>query len=296
MCMRSPRLLCVLAVASSLKSGDLFGHRGNAVVSLQDTQANEDSDPVPSLPSYRFPSFSRKQKLEAVGKKKTDKEDVNTCTRSWGCDLQQTPLIFIHLGKAGGGSIRTRFAASAQNVTKTVWWKQDGSFYPIATENGTLPEAAVFCNSGHHQFKPLDIGKEFEGFLRCSAATPLGLLGCPELLSHRCAIKKGGEKSPSGHCNPSGDTCHLVYAGHNILGNELSWLPTRYLQKWWYTSQWAQHNGGVAEYIKRLGPGKTPWCQIHTTDGENRSLPRPYSKRDYDSHYNSCQVGSLEGA
>jgi hypothetical protein len=36
----------------------------------------------------------------------TEAADVNI--RSWGCDLQQTPLLFIHLGKTGGEAMRTQ--------------------------------------------------------------------------------------------------------------------------------------------------------------------------------------------
>ena len=38
--------------------------------------------------------------------------------RSWGCNLQTSPLLFVHIGKAGGGSVRARFAASALNYTR----------------------------------------------------------------------------------------------------------------------------------------------------------------------------------
>lgn len=35
--------------------------------------------------------------------------------RKWGCNITDTPLIFVHIGKAGGGNIRARFSASALN-------------------------------------------------------------------------------------------------------------------------------------------------------------------------------------
>ena len=37
---------------------------------------------------------------------------ANLEIRSWGCDLTETPLIFVHNGKSGGGNIRARLAAA----------------------------------------------------------------------------------------------------------------------------------------------------------------------------------------
>ena len=83
-----------------------------------------------------------------------DKED--TSIRRWGCNLRQTPLIFVHIGKSGGGMVRARFAASALNFSKDQnWRKPEGAYYPIF--EGRKGEDAVkgyFCNSGHANYKP----------------------------------------------------------------------------------------------------------------------------------------------
>ena len=38
---------------------------------------------------------------------------------------------------------------------------------------------------------------------------------------------------PKDESGPMSSSCHLVYAGHNMIGNEMHWLPNRYLERWW---------------------------------------------------------------
>ncbi len=118
--------------------------------------------------------------------------------RSWGCDLTETPLIFVHNGKSGGGAIRARLAAAAENVTRMKWQNanEDHHYFPIQDQfntPGATPWAigkqnetvnirhGRFCNSEypHYTFmphiqKPLD-HSTFEGRSWCNATTPLGM-------------------------------------------------------------------------------------------------------------------------
>lgn len=84
--------------------------------------------------------------------------------RKWGCNRTETPLIFVHIGKAGGGNIRARISASRLNMTAAKeegrqgqkWAKRDsGAYYPI--RNGKLEDEqklkkARFANSIHPQY------------------------------------------------------------------------------------------------------------------------------------------------
>ena len=199
--------------------------------------------------------------------------------RQWGCDRTETPLIYVHIGKSGGGNVRARFAASAINVTKTEWRGNDNSFYPVTIEHNKTTAAAQFCNSGHINYRPKAEGRMYEGFTLCNATTPLGLLGCPEPLAHH------KRSSCDGSCDPWSDTCHQVYVGHNLLGNELHWLPPTYLQNWWKSTQWSHHDTGnmsVANYIKTLQPRNRDWCP-------EVGKPRPTLPSQYTSLYETCQ-------
>ncbi|KAL7564247.1 hypothetical protein ACA910_012274 [Epithemia clementina (nom. ined.)] len=49
-----------------------------------------------------------------------DQDDHDDDIRLWGCHLTQFPLVFVHIGKAGGGSIRRQIAAAAWNVTRNL--------------------------------------------------------------------------------------------------------------------------------------------------------------------------------
>ena len=138
----------------------------------------------------------------------------NSTIRSWGCGIQLTPFVFIHIGKVGGGEARARISASALDYTKASWYDRDSSYYPV---NATIK--AVFCNSAFPHYRPTLKVNAFEGVAICHALTPLGqAIRCP-LYSRKCPCQ--------------GTRCDLVYVGHNNLGNELHWLPGPYLEQWW---------------------------------------------------------------
>ena len=103
--------------------------------------------------------------------------------RSFGCNRNETPAIFVHLGKAGGGEVRARFAAAALAYNRTIWHRpgEDDHYYP-------LPEGqkAKFCNSAHANHYPLPIGS-FEGSQLCNATNPVSMaIACPDVLDRKC--------------------------------------------------------------------------------------------------------------
>ena len=181
--------------------------------------------------------------------------------RKWGCGLTDTPFIFVHIGKAGGGFIRRQVALSAVNYTrsKTAWHNsmKDSSYYPIRADNGTLIGKASFCNSGHKHHMPLP-QKTYEGTQTCTASTPIGqALTCPAY-SMNC----NGDPRDT-------ESAQVVYLGHNGLGNEIHWLPVPYLQHWWQ-QHWAiaedhrdignvNHVVTISDQWQRLDPTRT-WC------------------------------------
>lgn len=151
--------------------------------------------------------------------------------RKWGCNITDTPLIFVHIGKAGGGNIRARFSASALNYNPLQTWKKNSnsdSFYPVSKN-----KKAKFCNSGHKNYRT-HTNQTFEGTRLCYGMTPLGLITCPELnapLCHKSICDKFHD-----------DECLTVYVGHNCLGSEMHWLPFQVLNKWWVKNGWDVEN------------------------------------------------------
>jgi hypothetical protein len=114
--------------------------------------------------------------------------------REWGCHRSETPLIFVHVGKAGGGEIRARLAGAAEDYNRTTWHvpDQDNRFYPIGNGIDATTEGrkAKFCNSiyansrlipENNHTTPLRNPKDsFEGELFCNATTPFGMaIACP---------------------------------------------------------------------------------------------------------------------
>ena len=125
--------------------------------------------------------------------------------RSWGCDLTETPLIFVHNGKSGGGNIRARLAAAAKNYTRDNKWKQpirDNHYYPIrdtTNRNETVYRRGKFCNSQYPHYTKMPhiatslVSKPFEGMFECNATTPLGIaLACPHPYKRSDGVKGGG--------------------------------------------------------------------------------------------------------
>jgi hypothetical protein len=177
--------------------------------------------------------------------------------RKWGCNRNESPFIFVHNGKAGGGSIRVRFALAAENYTRSKWWaiKDDNHYYPIQTNSGIA--RGKYCNSGVRHYRIFEAKRikntAFEGAVKCNATTPLGeIIGCPDYSEH-CP----------GCTNASDLGCHTVYMGHNNLGEEMHWLPAPYLQAWW-KQNWASRFNSIPieDGFKSLTPGSTDpmWC------------------------------------
>jgi hypothetical protein len=225
--------------------------------------------------------------------------------RTWGCNLQQTPLIFIHIGKSGGGMVRARFAAAAQDYSRLNWKSMgDGAYYPLrptdkSNNNSThnphgidssnlrvLRERnkAYFCNSGHANFKSTG-ARSYEKTLYCHATTPLGqAVSCPEPVNRKSGQCQQG-------CDIHSDSCRTVYVGHNLLGNEMHWLPPRYLQKWWHDTyqQQQQHeqqhvaasddekeSNMIAAFLQSLTPNDKTWCPYYRI-----ARPQDYNESIY---------------
>lgn len=194
---------------------------------------------------------------------------IDPTIRKWGCDRKESPLIFVHIGKAGGGTTRARFAAAALDYNRTHWamTRDDNHYYPIVN--------ASFCTSQYHSWKhPSRMGEEsFEGNLPCSATTPVGMaLGCPEAL--------GPDKLCRGCQDLSSKRCNVVYVGHNSIGSELQWLPPDYLHKWWRKSTFSS----LSIDWKVTYPEPYVWCF------GNRRHHRPTNERRYRDLYEQCSV------
>ena len=114
--------------------------------------------------------------------------------REWGCHRTETPFIFVHIGKAGGGEIRARLAGGAEDYNRTRWHlpDQDNHFYPIGNGIDTTTEGrkAKFCNSiyansrlipeNNHTTPLRNPEDTFEGEQFCNATTPFGMaIACP---------------------------------------------------------------------------------------------------------------------
>lgn len=188
--------------------------------------------------------------------------------RHWGCQRNETPTIFVHIGKAGGGQIRARFAAAALDYDRDNYWKEeelDDHYYPLPGG-----EKAKFCNSKNrnHRYRDSEwTPKTYEGTLPCNATTPLGMaLACPNAFNERKHACRG--------CNPRGDVCYTVYVGHNHMGSEFHWLPTMFLQKWWkatgkglcsgsHSSSLATLDKGFEALLPNVGTPWCPWQKVH---------------------------------
>ena len=173
--------------------------------------------------------------------------------------MKDSPFIFVHIGKAGGGSIRRLIATSATNYTRSEMdWHQPGkdtAYYPIRSDNGTLIAKATFCNGGHNNYLPI-MQKTFEGTRICTATTPIGrALACPAYKQRNSCIED----------ILSMESSQLVYVGHNPFGNEINMLPVPYLQQWW-RQHWATTESttnkpvdAISQQWHRLDPNNT-WC------------------------------------
>lgn len=149
----------------------------------------------------------------------------------------------------GGGSIRARLAASALDYNRDRWHDTNNDpsyYYPIMDKSNGVMHKGIFVNSQFPNFRPSypktadnftvddmnyadnERWKTYEKTLPCQATTPLGqAVACP-------AIAKKKEMSACVN-----HRCDIVYAGHNLLGNEMHWLPTKFLEDWWKSTPWS---------------------------------------------------------
>jgi hypothetical protein len=224
----------------------LFSCRDLSFPPVEDNSANDE----PLRSSYATAGSSLSLSATAASSFLSNPSGI----REWGCHRNETPTIFVHLAKAGGGNNRARFAAGAQNYNRQNWHEpeKDQHYYPIPAERfyGTGPQyrRGKFCNSINHNHlvpkspyvapgtenamnvadpffvqKKNQLKETFEGSLPCNATTPLGLaVACPQPRGRFCM-----------GCDLRSDHCDTVYVGHNLLGSELHWLPPRYLKRWW---------------------------------------------------------------
>mmetsp|Transcript_1024 Transcript_1024/g.2200 ORF Transcript_1024/g.2200 Transcript_1024/m.2200 type:complete len:642 (-) Transcript_1024:448-2373(-) len=214
--------------------------------------------------------------------------------RKWGCNRRETPLIFVHIGKAGGGGARIRLAGAAVDYNRTQWGQPDGDehYYPIRpieedsgrqNEQSSSFRKGRFCNSkyAHHTLippnnktEPVKTEKPYEGLKHCNATTPFGMaIACPSNYQSMSSMQRNGlyssalcqgcddehylmEKYYKDTSNygqrvsaskklvnlpPPEHTCDVVYVSHNNIGNEMNWLPPRYLKEhWWDNSVWKE--------------------------------------------------------
>jgi hypothetical protein len=192
--------------------------------------------------------------------------------RKWGCNRTETPTIFVHIGKSGGGSVGARIAAASFNYTKMKHRESDGSYYPLDNNS-----KARFIASSFTTHLP-SAERTYEGTSTCHASTPLGqAIGCPELLQR---IRMDQDNHRHGECNEDSDTCHLVYQGHNFFGSELHWLPAKYLRNWWNT-RWS-HMPDFSLFWSKLVPNHT-WCL-------SKNISRPVYNLDYKKVYEECSI------
>lgn len=171
--------------------------------------------------------------------------------RRWGCNNTETPFIFVHLGKAGGGSVRARIAASSHNFTGERWYQTDFSYYNVVDKDSNQRRQnvtkAYFCNSGNHNARPASAHKQkrkhvhtYEGELSCYAKTPIGRsIACSGMRQRSKCTGAEYPKAP------------VVYVGHNFIGSEMHWLPVRYLQNWW-GHFWESMNEDIIGPIEHL--------------------------------------------
>ncbi|CAB9519789.1 expressed unknown protein [Seminavis robusta] len=226
----------------------------------------------------------------------------DTSIRQWGCTPRnETPFIFVHIGKAGGGGVRSRMAAAALDYNRSGWHRiheDPNYYYPVYDENGQMHKGK-FLASIYPSWLPKSLPQfhsefEYEGYGFCGATTPLGsAIACPN------------EQVPEFCMDHDNDTvsetrCDLVYMGHNVLGSELHWLPTSYLVKWWNHSLWAQdpESQSVAQLLEdRHLQVVKKWHvpdKVKEIVGGEMKLPKircekgPYHYRDLKRNYKRC--------
>lgn len=153
------------------------------------------------------------------------------------------------------------------------------NFVPIPAEKGREQEL-IFSQT----FR-------FEGMLPCHATTPLGhAIACP-MLKNICQPRKFPHDNTTYKLHDHG--CDTVYVGHNMLGNELHWLPNEYLISWWKRSPW--HKIDLASSSVSSVADQLAHRFQHDHD-ESNIRPKPskpcpndnYTHREYRKYYQHC--------
>lgn len=207
---------------------------------------------------------------------------VNKTIRKWGCHRTETPTIFVHIGKAGGGMIRARFAAAALNYDRGLWKSalQDNHYYAVSPSVNASFCNSLYFNLRHPESKVWEW--TYEGNLPCLATTPIGMaLGCPEPTKKETARCLGCR-------NLTSSDCHTVYTGHNNIGSEIHWLPPPYLEKWWRSTNWSHGDGeqdGLMVDWKTIRVDEGPWCFADSSDHS-----RPKHLPNYVKIFPNCSI------
>ncbi|KAH8078532.1 hypothetical protein JL720_9729 [Aureococcus anophagefferens] len=228
--------------------------------------------------------------------------DSSAAIRGFGCGLETVPLIFTHVGKTGGRTIRKNIALGGNKRKNSFSWKKDSSFYPLASG-----EHAEFCSSCEPSFcargrGSCGDGMAHSGMRSCNAR---GRVDPPHADSVRVesdAPSRGERRDPSqastplgqaiacanarpdGPCAASGSRCLRVYTGHNYLGTELHWLPPKMLASWWraWAPEWAparpRARAELGRLIDELGEGRCRAVGMKGDEGMNAD--RLFASRD----------------
>jgi hypothetical protein len=167
-------------------------------------------DVATQITDYRHLLHSSLLHVDRTGDPTVSSNPPEVTIRNWGCGLMETPLIFVHIGKSGGGTVRARLAASALNYTRSAraWSSdnEDNSYYPVGPDN-----RGFFCDKGHPQFR-VTPNQGQEKVLFCHAMTPLGQsIACPEPLNWTNRQCK--------RCDPLSEHCPVVYTGKFFFQN-----------------------------------------------------------------------------
>ena len=225
----------------------------------------------------------------------------------------------------GGGSVRARFAAAALNYTRgNDDWRnsQDSTAYYDIVDNdnsndnrttlaassssSSSSSRAYFCNSKLPNYRYYQENRTYEGTLPCRALTPLGqAVACPGVSFDACLgcpIQQTNNNNIDGTADAS---CHRVYVGHNLLGNEIHHLPPQWLAQWWQTQQLPQQGGNnrhaqqqqqqqhdyhaqISTYMRRIQVDSTSsstpsWCT-------SERVGRPQTPRQALQYHTKCSI------
>ena len=76
------------------------------------------------------------------------------------------------------------------------------------------------------------------------------------------------------------------------MGNELHWLPSKYLSSWWQSNfhfrkdESKENSILIQNHLESLSEGNKSWCNTNNVDFG--MLERPFSPKQYDKIYSIC--------